>query len=294
MAITPGGRPGDASPLGGGKRRVLDDYVREVAHALMRKGFSKGHAIATAKNSLKRWSAGGGKVRPQVRAGAAAHLGVQKGLDSRGGHSLSGSMGGMPVDLAVTAPVVSSQDGPRAVVLAELKKRKVKTARVKRDLSADERQAIIDLVGAKGYSHGWIRAGGGVDASKLTPGANVRHTRNGDAYHSGTVISNHEDHAVIATKHKSGEYTGKTMKVKHADIHGPGHGSKADPAESLAAARAATGQAAAPAGRFAKHSDGTLKNALGLAQYSQHRAEIKAELAKRGLKFADGRGWVKG
>lgn len=100
LAITPGGRPGDASPLGTKGPRRLDDYVRMVAHALIRKGFSKSHAIATAKNSLKRWRRGGGHVRPQVRAGAAAHLGVQAGLDHR---------------LSVPAPA-SAQDGPRVTM----------------------------------------------------------------------------------------------------------------------------------------------------------------------------------
>lgn len=88
MAITPGGRVGDASPLGTHGPRRLDDYVRMVAHALMRKrGMSKSHAIAVAKNALKRWARGGGHVRPQVRAGAAAHLGIQKAIDV--GHSES-------------------------------------------------------------------------------------------------------------------------------------------------------------------------------------------------------------
>lgn len=86
MAITPGGRVGDASPLGKSGKRKLTDYVREVAHALMREhGFSKSHAIATAKNSLRKWSAGGGHVRPQVRAGAAAGLADQARLDKSGG-----------------------------------------------------------------------------------------------------------------------------------------------------------------------------------------------------------------
>lgn len=81
LAITPGGRPGDASPLGTKGPRKLTDYTREIAHALMRRGFSKSHAIAVARNSQKRWAAGGGKVRPQVRAGAAASLARQKLLD---------------------------------------------------------------------------------------------------------------------------------------------------------------------------------------------------------------------
>lgn len=92
MAITPGGRVGDASPLGKKGPRRLDDYVREVAHALMRRGFGKSHAIATAKNSLKRWRRGGGKVRPQVRAGAAAHLGLQQALDRSHGKSMSAAV----------------------------------------------------------------------------------------------------------------------------------------------------------------------------------------------------------
>lgn len=87
MAITPGGRVGDASPLGTKPGpRQLDDYVREVAHALMRDhGYSKSHAIAAAKNALKRWRRGGGGVRPQVRAGAAAALARQEMLDKRRG-----------------------------------------------------------------------------------------------------------------------------------------------------------------------------------------------------------------
>jgi len=82
--LTPGGREGDASPLGKKGRRRLSNYVRMVAHALMRRGFSKSHAIATAKNSLRKWMAGGGHVRPQVRAGAAKGYAEQKALDASG------------------------------------------------------------------------------------------------------------------------------------------------------------------------------------------------------------------
>lgn len=104
LAITPGGRVGDASPLGTKPGpRQLDDYVRMVAHALMREhGFTRSHAIATAKNALKRWRRGGGHVRPQVRAGAAAHLVNQERLDkSRGrGHNLSELQRAEQIDLA--------------------------------------------------------------------------------------------------------------------------------------------------------------------------------------------------
>lgn len=89
LAITPGGRVGDASPLGTKGPRKLTDYEREIAHALMRKrGMSKSHAIAVAKNATKRWAAGGGKVRPQVRAGAAASLAESAALRARN-HALS-------------------------------------------------------------------------------------------------------------------------------------------------------------------------------------------------------------
>lgn len=77
MAITPGGRVGDATPLGKGKRK-LSDYEREVAHALMRKGHSKREAIQIARGVIDkaattgRW--GKGRAKPNVRAGAAASV----------------------------------------------------------------------------------------------------------------------------------------------------------------------------------------------------------------------------
>lgn len=81
MAITPGGRVGDASPLGkkGGPRR-LDDYVREVAHALMRKhGWTESHAIAVARNSMAKWAVK--SKNPAVRGAAAAAIVHGKMLD---------------------------------------------------------------------------------------------------------------------------------------------------------------------------------------------------------------------
>lgn len=86
LAITPGGRVGDASPLakpGYKGKRKLSDYEREVAHALMRKGHSKKRAIKMARGiirnaaTLGKW--GRGKVRnPAVRAGAAASIAQRK------------------------------------------------------------------------------------------------------------------------------------------------------------------------------------------------------------------------
>lgn len=81
-AITPGGRVGDASPLGkpGGPRRLVD-YIREIAHALMRNGMSESHAIAVARSALARWASGAGNVSPKVRAAAAKALAEQQALD---------------------------------------------------------------------------------------------------------------------------------------------------------------------------------------------------------------------
>jgi hypothetical protein len=78
-AITPGGRVGDASPVGtpGGRQNWVDragglpKYIRMVAHAMMRKGHSKGQAIQLAVGIVKNWAEGKGDVSPKVRAAAA-------------------------------------------------------------------------------------------------------------------------------------------------------------------------------------------------------------------------------
>jgi GNAT superfamily N-acetyltransferase len=89
LAVSPGGRPADASPFGkkGGPRR-LDDYEREVAHALQRNhGWSESHAIAAARNAISHWAVGQqvggfkGHPRPQVQAAAAAATIHQHVLD---------------------------------------------------------------------------------------------------------------------------------------------------------------------------------------------------------------------
>ena len=87
LAITPGGRVGDASPLARpgykGKRR-LSDYEREIAHALMRKrGMPKRRAIAMARGLTNKAAATGrwgdrGKASAAVRAGAAASVAQRK------------------------------------------------------------------------------------------------------------------------------------------------------------------------------------------------------------------------
>lgn len=86
LAVTPNGRPGDASPLAKpgykGKRR-LSDYEREIAHALMRKGHPESQAIAMARGLLKKAALRGkwgrhGKAGAATRAGAAASIAQRK------------------------------------------------------------------------------------------------------------------------------------------------------------------------------------------------------------------------
>lgn len=79
VAISPGGRSADASPLGKGALFAtpglkLPTYVREVANALIRSGHAKSSAIALAVASIKRWARGGDNVRPQVQAAAVKAL----------------------------------------------------------------------------------------------------------------------------------------------------------------------------------------------------------------------------
>lgn len=80
MAVSPGGRPADASPLGtpGGRKNWVDrtgglpKYIREVAHALKRKHpeWSTSRCIAVAKNAMTKWAAK--SKNPSVKAAAAA------------------------------------------------------------------------------------------------------------------------------------------------------------------------------------------------------------------------------
>lgn len=86
MAISPGGRPADDSPLAKpgytGPRRLVN-YVRMIAHALMRKGVPKGRAIGMARGILRNWAEGKGDVSPKVRAAAAKALAEQEALDKK-------------------------------------------------------------------------------------------------------------------------------------------------------------------------------------------------------------------
>lgn len=99
MAISPGGRPADASPLGkkkGGPRR-LTDYTREIAHALMRRGVPEGHAIAIARSQQAKWRVT--SKNPAIRAAAAA--------STAAGHVLDHNKRGRQHDMtALTVPSI--------------------------------------------------------------------------------------------------------------------------------------------------------------------------------------------
>lgn len=86
LAVTPNGRPADASPLAkpgykGGRK--LSDYEREIAHALMRKGIPESRAIAMARGLTNKAAKTGkwgdhGRAGVKTRAGSAASVAQRK------------------------------------------------------------------------------------------------------------------------------------------------------------------------------------------------------------------------
>lgn len=223
MAVTPGGRVGDASPLArpgykGGRK--LSDYEREVAHALMRKGVPRRRAIIMARGIINKAAATGrwgkGKARPQVVAGAVASIAQRKA--ARVAHSMSADSGRV-LDMAVLTtkkrkrlkksqfalPAERKYPIPDRAHAANAKarvaqhgtpsqKKKVAAAvKAKFDMSTAtvgelRRAAVaikvaqardIDLVGPKGYVHGWKFVGvpgGGVKIRRSRYGGSLAKT----------------------------------------------------------------------------------------------------------------------
>lgn len=64
------GKPGGPG-LFHNKSLQLPAYIQNIARALMKEGHPKSMAISIAIATVKRWAAGGGKVKPEVRAAAA-------------------------------------------------------------------------------------------------------------------------------------------------------------------------------------------------------------------------------
>jgi predicted ABC-type ATPase len=89
LAVTPNGRPADASPLAkpgykGGRK--LSDYERMIAHALIRKGMDKHRAIAMARGLTNRAARSGrwgrGKAGAATVAGSAASVAQRASFSS--------------------------------------------------------------------------------------------------------------------------------------------------------------------------------------------------------------------
>lgn len=85
LAVTPNGRPGDASPLakpGYKGKRKLSDYERMIAHAIMRKGVPESRAIAIARGQLNKAAHGKwgrfGHAGKKTQAGAIASKAQRK------------------------------------------------------------------------------------------------------------------------------------------------------------------------------------------------------------------------
>lgn len=85
LASTPNprGKPGGPG-LYHVKGNMHSPYMQNLVKALIRKGHPPGEAYAIAWGSLRRWSKGGGKVRPEVRAAAAGSLGLEKAAEAVG------------------------------------------------------------------------------------------------------------------------------------------------------------------------------------------------------------------
>ena len=102
LAVTPAprGKPGGPG-LYHVKGNMHSPYLQNIVKALIRKGHPPGEAYAIAWGSLRRWSKGGGKVRPEVRAAAAGSLGLEKAAEAVGhAHAVTWDDLALVIDLA--------------------------------------------------------------------------------------------------------------------------------------------------------------------------------------------------
>ena len=68
----------------GSPRLAVSDFVRAVAHALVRNGHTESGAIQMAIGVIRNWAEGKGNVKPKTRAKAAetiAAVGGDEGID---------------------------------------------------------------------------------------------------------------------------------------------------------------------------------------------------------------------
>jgi hypothetical protein len=127
VAVSPGGRPMDSSPFSASttsnwvaRAGGLPEYVRGVAHALLRKGRarSEAQAIGMAIGLMQDWAAGRtpngkGHVHPQVQAAAAAALAKWEAMKAaahshanEGGAVIALTWNGQSIDLGYMPPHV--------------------------------------------------------------------------------------------------------------------------------------------------------------------------------------------
>jgi hypothetical protein len=101
----PRGKPGGPG-LYGAKGNMHSPYMQNIVKALIEKrGMDPGKAYAVAWGAMRKWSRGGGKVHPEVRAAAAGGLGLEKAAEVRAhGHAASWSDVGRRIDLAAAPP----------------------------------------------------------------------------------------------------------------------------------------------------------------------------------------------
>lgn len=126
LEVTPApyGKPGGPG-LYNVKGMKHSDYFEQIVKALMEKrGMDKGRASAIAYGALKKWSAGGGKVHPEVRAAATGALAEEKAKGAMAkavhGHAVTWDDHAMVIEFVAAHPA-----------------------------------RVISLVGPEGFVHGW-------------------------------------------------------------------------------------------------------------------------------------------
>jgi hypothetical protein len=111
----PRGKPGGPG-LYKAAGNMHSPYMQNLVKALIEKrGMDPGKAYAVAWGAMRKWSRGGGKVHPEVRAAAAGGLGLEKAAEARAhGHAASWADVRRRIDLAATpapAPAVAPASG---------------------------------------------------------------------------------------------------------------------------------------------------------------------------------------
>lgn len=115
LASTPAprGKPGGPG-LYGVRGNMHSPYMQQIVKALIEKrGMDPGKAYAIAWGAMRKWSKGGGKTHPEVRAAAAGSLGLEKVAEARA-HAHANTwdeVAGVILDLAAVVRVPAGQAG---------------------------------------------------------------------------------------------------------------------------------------------------------------------------------------